>query len=1444
MRVYVSLTSEDLHDFRAAVVQQLGRLGHQVVSMEGYTADARGPVEKCLADVACAEVYIGLFAFRYGSIPSGYERSVTEMEFREASERKLHRLIFLVPDDAMWPMPFVDRGEAGIKMDRLRQELKTQDGFTAKFFRDKTELLIVVPQAINGLAPQESAARSRESIPKEVLYEWLKPLSFEAESKKHLAHFTGREWVEAKLDDWIQRQKNSRVFCLLGGPGIGKSAIACHWSHARNDVIAFHHCIHGHTEKTDPKRILFSLAAQIATQTPDYENRLCALRMNELKEIVAGDTRTVFDNLFLKPLGSDFPSPARPQLVLIDGLDEASKGQDNELASLLGEVWGGLPDWLRLVVTCRPEMDVIDYLGSLHPFILNAGSWENLQDIRVFLRRELSDRNASEEMINEIVDKSEGMFLYANLVLDEIRSGRLALEQASEFPEGLTGYYKGWFNRKFPDLEAYQRELHELVSVIIAQRAPLPLSVAAGVLNLGQYELHRRLMKLGVLFPLREESQGNHKETFVTLMHKSLHDWLTEINPATGHPRAGWFAADPELGNRLLAEEGWKVYCAGRLGQHAYFRQTLLDHLSEAHQTERLAAVLLDPALVDTLWTDEFRYEWQRQMTGLRHALSLTKLVGEWVETHGLAGAGTIQDAVVAGKLCALFQEMGAFDEAALLAEGALRVWQANHVTDSPDMVGSLLALGRIHSVRERLDYATASYERALAIAQQAYAQDSQQMADVLYALCVFYTQGKRDYKKATDCLEKCLAIRSRGDAPDLVGMANCINDRAVIYTAEGKAADYIGIYRVALSLFEKASPEGHPEMVSTLLNVAHELRKESKREEALEMLRRAMAMAERVLLPQHEYSCTVRASLSTVLLEMGKYDEALEVMRAHVKEMERFPGPDHSDTAGARVQMCQTLWDAVSLSDSSKRGSYREEIREQCQRIHCAEPATVLGLLQLAEGARRAAEPALHDCFQEAALRICRCNADGPRRDLSDRLSCKCFADILETLVSSKPLSELAPQVLSLWEVSKEQLEHESDCLPRTRKLVVSLISWIGRMRLARDGDVEGVHQAFDLIARIGAETPDTLDNLATLTVSLHHRHHDETSELLCRRLLEESERVLDKDHVQTLTYLENLAFLNMFQGHLEEAEEHFRRALHSRLEAGGCEQSGTLSTLSSLAECLLLRGSADAARKLIRDHAASLPADNAFQSARHMLARGLSGSGMQLKNEFSAFEASKICYELSLEIDPNSAVTHNNMALLQWVCLDNPGEARDHFRESIRLLPSDGTTQGNYGHLLAQTMNLPTEATQHFKEARRLSPNEGGILGNYAALLIQQGELAAAWTVLERSVRLCLPQPDRTMARAFFGAAAVLLLRGGDPSLPLGQLKTLFAHGIDYVPWVITAMLDALERKMPRNSYDLLKAAADAISHKESLVRLEENPAWRDLKAIPLDAQWPPLH
>jgi tetratricopeptide (TPR) repeat protein len=1440
MRIFVSSTSEDLRDFRTAVVRKLSALDHDVVSMDGYSADSRGPLNKVLEDVASADLYIGLFAYRYGWVPPECDQSVTEMEFREAGARGVPRLIFVVPNDAVWPMNLLEPGETYARMMRFRTSLLTATNFSVAYFRDKEELVDKVLQAITDNLRHRLRKTARTPASRDSFRATVKPLSFEAEKSKHLARFTGREWVEAKLDEWIARRRDSRVFCLLGGPGIGKSAIACHWCYSRKDVIAFHYCVHGHTERTDPKRIFLSLAAQIAAKLPEFNRRLSALSVTEVKEIAAGDAQGVFENFLLKPLTGGFPPPDRVRLVVIDGLDEASRGADNDLATFLGEVWAGLPDWLQLVVTSRQEMDVSAFLSHLHPYILDASSRENLQDIRAFLQRELAGQQASDRAVNEIVEKSEGMFLYACLVLDEIRSGQLSLQQTAEFPQGLSGYYTGWFTRKFPDVEVYQRDLHELVSVVIAQRAPLPETVISGALGLTSHAVSQRLMRLCVLFPLRKDGQGDEMAACVTLMHKSLQDWLTGRRPIDLQPWAGSFQADPERGNLLLAEEGWRVYRAGKLPHHPYFSKTILSHLSQAQQPERLAAVLLDPTLVETLWSNEMRYEWQLHISSVRHSLSLADLVQQWLRTHG--SVPDVRTASVAAKLCRLFQEMGAPDQAVLLAEAALKIWQANNVSDSPDMVGLLLALGRIHSVHDRIECAMKSYEKALAIARKAYLEDSPQMAEVLYALCVFYTQGKRDYTKASEYLEKCLAIYRRGNPPDGAAIATCVNDRAIILSAEGRSADYLGIYREALDLFEKARPDGDPEMVATLGNIASALCSEGKNAEALEVLRRGVAMADRVVLPGHEHSSFVRISLASTLLAMGKHDEALAGMRHYVAEVERFSGPVHDETAAARLLLCQTLVRAV-LVDDLKRGDYREEILRQCHQIHQAAPATVLGLLSLAEDAHRQGEPDVCELLRETARRACRGAAERPHKNAADAVTARCFFDALGVLLLDQPLAELAPRVFDVWTRYAPQMEDEADCLPKTRKLILASISWTGRTRLDRNGDIESVRHAFDLVTQIGAEVPETLDNLASLTMSLHQRRHDEVSESLCQRLLEKSEAILGPEHVETLGHLESLGLLRMCRGNFEDAERFFRRAFQSRLSSGGTEQANTIVAITKLAECLLLQGSDRAAWELIREFAAKLPADEAFSSARKTLGRTLTTAGMQLKNEFAAFHASRIAYELALEIDPNNATAHNNMAMLLWGCLGEPGGAADHFRHSVRLNPTDGNTLSNYAHLLAQTLNNPEQALVHFEEALPLSPNVGGILGNYAALLIRTGDLARAWNHAERARRLCMPNPDRTIVRSFFCAAAILLLNKRDAVIPLGQIKALFAHGIDHVPWVLTATLQELDRRLSGESAQLMRAIAEAINDRTRVAALEDYSAWRAAQPAAFDERWPDM-
>lgn len=111
-KVYVSSTFNDLKDCRARVNLALRKVGHEDVAMEYYAAGDGRPVGRCLADVAACDLYVGLFAWRYGYVPVGDNPgglSVTEMEYREARRLGKPCLIFLLREDAPWPRTLMDR---------------------------------------------------------------------------------------------------------------------------------------------------------------------------------------------------------------------------------------------------------------------------------------------------------------------------------------------------------------------------------------------------------------------------------------------------------------------------------------------------------------------------------------------------------------------------------------------------------------------------------------------------------------------------------------------------------------------------------------------------------------------------------------------------------------------------------------------------------------------------------------------------------------------------------------------------------------------------------------------------------------------------------------------------------------------------------------------------------------------------------------------------------------------------------------------------------------------------------------------------------------------------------------------------------------------------------------------------------------------------------------
>lgn len=151
-KVYISSTYTDLIEHRRAAAEALRKIRYEVVRMEEYVARDQRTRAACEADVAGCDLYVGIFAWRYGHVPeddNAERKSITELEYRKASGDKTC-LVFLLSDDAPWPSTLRDaetgEGDRGERIRQLRAELK---GRCAGYFSTPAELAAELLAAVH-----------------------------------------------------------------------------------------------------------------------------------------------------------------------------------------------------------------------------------------------------------------------------------------------------------------------------------------------------------------------------------------------------------------------------------------------------------------------------------------------------------------------------------------------------------------------------------------------------------------------------------------------------------------------------------------------------------------------------------------------------------------------------------------------------------------------------------------------------------------------------------------------------------------------------------------------------------------------------------------------------------------------------------------------------------------------------------------------------------------------------------------------------------------------------------------------------------------------------------------------------------------------------------------------------------------------------------------------
>jgi hypothetical protein len=133
--VFISSTFKDLALHRQAVWEVLTKFDVAVRGMEQFGAQTTGPLETCLAEVAHCDVYVGIIAFRLGSIDAQSRQPFTQLEYEEAVRLKTEILVYIADEDAaLFPYSAIDtyakrRSQLASFKKRLRED-HTVDSFS------------------------------------------------------------------------------------------------------------------------------------------------------------------------------------------------------------------------------------------------------------------------------------------------------------------------------------------------------------------------------------------------------------------------------------------------------------------------------------------------------------------------------------------------------------------------------------------------------------------------------------------------------------------------------------------------------------------------------------------------------------------------------------------------------------------------------------------------------------------------------------------------------------------------------------------------------------------------------------------------------------------------------------------------------------------------------------------------------------------------------------------------------------------------------------------------------------------------------------------------------------------------------------------------------------------------------------------------------------------
>ncbi len=558
--------------------------------------------------------------------------------------------------------------------------------------------------------------------------------------------------------------------------------------------------------------------------------------------------------------------------------------------------------------------------------------------------------------------------------------------------------------------------------------------------------------------------------------------------------------------------------------------------------------------------------------------------------------------------------------------------------------------------------------------------------------------EGK--YTEGIPLAERALAIREKVLGKEHPDVATSLNNLAELYREQGNYEKAEALYLRALAIFEKVHGKEHPLVATSLNNLALLYLAQGSYQKAEPLYLRALAILEKLLGKEHPDVATSLNNLASLYQAEGNYEKAEPLYLRSLEIREKVLGKEHPDVANS-------LNNLASLYRA--QGSYQKAVPLYVrslaiyEKVHGKEHPDValslnnLALLYLTQGNYEKAEPLY---LRALAIR--------------EKVVGKEHPDVAQSLNNLAGLYQAQGSYEKAEPLYLRSLAIREKVLGKEHPLVATSLN-----NLAGLYSEQGSYQkAEPLLVRslaiyekaLGKEHPLVASSLNNLAELYREQGSYEKAEPLYLRSLRIFEKVLGKEHPDVANSLNNLALLYYTQGSYQKAEPLLVRSLAIREKALGKEHPNVATALNNLAQLYKAQGNYKKAEPLF---VRSLAIDEKVLGKEHPLVATALNNLALLYQDQGNYKKAEPLFVRSLAIrekalgkeHPNVATALNNLAFL-YQAQGNYEKAEPLYVRSLAIIekalgkehPNVATSLNNLASLY-QALNDITRATDFFR-------------------------------------------------------------------------------------------------------------------------------------------------